>query len=56
MGKDYFNYFIQGFDSKVVDLVKQIGFYPYDYIDYFEKFKEQLPSKQKLYSSQQIKN
>ena len=35
----------------VLDLVKQKGFYPYEYRSNFEKFKEQLPSKEKFYSS-----
>ena len=30
------------------DLVKQKGFYPYKYMSDFEKFKEQLPSKEKV--------
>ena len=34
-----------------MDLVKQKGFYPYEYICDFEKFKEELPSKEKFYSS-----
>ena len=41
----------QEFDIKVLDLVKQKGFYPYKYISGFEKFKEELPSKEKCYSS-----
>ena len=32
-------------------MVKQKGFYPYDYMSNFEKFKEELPSKEKFYSS-----
>ena len=30
--------------------MKQKGFYPYDYMTNFEKFKEELPSKEKFYS------
>ena len=41
----------QEFDNNVLDLVKQKGFYPYEYMSNFEKFKEQLPSQEKLYSS-----
>ena len=33
------------------DLVKQKGFYPYEYMKYLEKFKEELPGKEKSYSS-----
>ena len=39
------------FDNNVSDIVKQIGFYPYEYMGNFEKFKEELPSKEKFYSS-----
>ena len=39
------------FDNNVLDLVKQKGFYPYEYMTDFEKFKEELPRKEKFYSS-----
>ena len=39
------------FDNNVLDLVKQEGFYPDEYMSNFEKFKEQLPSKEKFYRS-----
>ena len=39
------------FDNNVLDLVKQKRFYPYKYMSHFEKFKEQLPSQEKVYSS-----
>ena len=51
LGKSDFKYLGQEFDNNVLDLVKQKGFYPYEYISDFEKFKEQLPSKEKFYSS-----
>ena len=35
----------------MLNLVKQKGFYPYEYISDFEKSKEELPSKEKFYSS-----
>ena len=39
----------QKFDSKVLDLLKQKIFYPYDVHMYdFEKFKQRLPSKEKF--------
>ena len=41
----------QEFDKNKLDLVKQKSFYPYEYMTDFEKFKEQLPSKEKFYSS-----
>ena len=43
-----FKYLSQKFDSNVLDLVKQKGFYPYDYMNDFEKFKEKLPGKEKF--------
>ena len=41
----------QEFDKKKLDLVKQKGFYPYEYMGNFEIFKEELPSREKFYSS-----
>ena len=38
-------------NNNVLDLVKQKGFYPYEYMSDFEKLKERLPSKEKIYSS-----
>ena len=38
--KDDFEYLSQEFDKKKIDLVKQKGFYPSEYITDFEKFKE----------------
>ena len=51
LNKDDFKYLNQEFDNKILDLVKQKQFYPYENMSDFEKFKEQLPSKQKFYSS-----
>ena len=48
--KDDFKYLSQKFDNNVSHLVKQNGFYSYEYMIDFEKFKEQSPSKEKLYS------
>ena len=36
--------------SQELSLVKQKGFYPYEYMNDFEKFKEESPSKEKFYS------
>ena len=47
--KDDFKYLSQEFDNNVLDVIKQEGFYPYEYMNDFEKFKEKLPSKEKLY-------
>ena len=54
MDKNNFNCLSQ-FDGKVLDLVKQQGFYLYEYMSDFEKFKEKLPNKEKLYSSLSVK-
>ena len=40
----------QKFDNKALDLVKQKRFDPYEYMNDFEKFKEELPSKETFYS------
>ena len=41
----------QQLDNNVLDLVKQKGFYPYEHMSNFQKFKEELPSKEKFYNS-----
>ena len=41
----------QEFDGNILDLVERKGFCPYDYMSGFEQFKEELPSKEKFYSS-----
>ena len=51
MHKNEFKYLSQEFDNKVLDLVKQKGFYPNDNMSDFEKFKEEFESKIKFYSS-----
>ena len=51
LSNDDFKYLSQEFDNNVIDLVKQKGFHPYKYMNDFEKFKEQLPCKEKFYSS-----
>ena len=50
LNKGDFKYLSQEFDNNVLDLVKQKGFYPYEYMTVFEKFKEQLPRKENFYS------
>ena len=37
--------------SKVLDLIKQKGLYPYEYMSGFKKFKEELLSKEKFCNS-----
>ena len=51
LSKDDFKYLSQEFDNNLLDLVKQRGFYPYDYMSNFQEFKEGLHSKEKFYSS-----
>ena len=41
----------QEFDKNELDLVKQKGFYLHEYVSYMEKFKEELPSREKFYIS-----
>ena len=41
----------QDIDNNALDLAKQKGFYPYEYMSNFENFKEQLARKEKFYSS-----
>ena len=45
LNKDDFKYLNQDFDSNVLDLVKQKGFYSCKYMSHFEMFKEKLSSK-----------
>ena len=47
MIKDDSKYLSQEFDSKL----HQKCFYPYEYMSDFKKFKEQLPNKEKFYST-----
>ena len=45
LGKDGFKYLRQEFDSDVLDLVKQKGFFPYECMNDFEKFKKNCQAK-----------
>ena len=54
--KNYFKYLTQEFDNNILDLVRQKGFFPFKYMSDFEKFKEELPSKEKFYSSLTMKD
>ena len=45
LGKNVFKYLKQEFDNNDLDIAKQKEFYPYEYMNDFEKFKEQLPNK-----------
>ena len=46
-----FKYFSQHFDNNVLDIIEQKWFYTYGCSSDFEKFKGELPSKEKFYSS-----
>ena len=45
LGDNDFKHLIQEFNSDVLDLVKQKGFYSYEHMCDFEKFNETLTSK-----------
>ena len=45
LSKDNFKYLSQEFGSDVLDLVKQKGFYPYEYMSSFEKLKKDFQAK-----------
>ena len=51
LNKDGFKYLSQEFHTNKLDLVKQKGFYPYEYMTDLKKFKEKLSSKEKFSSS-----
>ena len=51
LGKGDFKYLSQEFDNNVLDLVKQKGFSFYEYMSDFEKFKEELSTKENFYCS-----
>ena len=51
LNKDDSKYLSQEFNRNKLDLVKQKGFYPYEYMTDLGKFKEKLPSKEKFSSS-----
>ena len=50
-----FKYLSQGFSGDLLELVKQKGVYPYEYMDSFERFSEdKRPDKSKFFNS--VKN
>ena len=49
LGKNDFKYLSQELDSKVLDLVKQKGLHPYEYISGFESIKKKLPQGKKSF-------
>ena len=50
LDKDDFKYSSQESDDNALGTVNENGFYPYEYMSEFEKFKEELSSKEKFYS------
>ena len=48
--KESFTYTSKRFNGKYLDLMKQKGVYPYDYMDSFDKFNEPLPTKEDFFS------
>ena len=51
LGKD-FKYLVEEFGSKNLELLKQKGAYPYEYMNSFERFEEkEVPNKECFFSS-----
>ena len=48
--RESLKYTSQVFEDKELELMAKKGVYPYDYMDSFKKFKEQLPPKEEFYS------
>ena len=51
LGKDDYKYLSQESNNNALDLVKQKGYYPYEYMNDFGKFGKELPSRTKFFSS-----
>ena len=51
LGENDLKHLSQDFDSKVLDLVKQKGFSPFEYTSDLGNFNKTLPSKNAFYSS-----
>ena len=56
MCKDGFKYLSQDIKNKILGLVKQNVFYPYEYMSDSGKFQEELQGNEKFYSSLTGKN
>ena len=50
LDRDGFKYLNKDFDSKVLDLVKQKGFYHYGFMSGFETFEDESPKNRTFYS------
>ena len=47
-----FKYLVEGFGSENLELLKQKGYYPYEYMNSFERFNEEkVPARKYFYSS-----
>ena len=47
----YFKYLVEEFGSEYLEILKQKGAYPYEYMDNFERFNEQkLPARKHFFS------
>ena len=52
MSDEDFKYLVEEFGSEILELLKQKGDYPYEYMNSFERFNEEkLTSKKYFYSS-----
>ena len=52
LSDEEFKYLVEEFGSKNLELLKQKGDYPYEYMNSFERFSEEkLPARKYLYSS-----
>ena len=52
LSNEDFKYLVEKFGSKNLELLKQKGDYPYDYMNSFERFSEEkLPARKYFYSS-----
>ena len=48
LSENDFKHLRKEFDNRILDLVKQKGFYPYEYMSDFKKFREELLSSKKI--------
>ena len=52
IGQNHFKYLSEEFSGEFLELVKQKGVYPYEYMNSFKKFsKNKLPNRCKFFSS-----
>ena len=51
LSDDYFKYLTKKFGSKTLELLKQKGAYPYEYMNSFKRFNEEKSSERKCFYS-----